>query len=220
MSDFTDLFPGFASHWIDTQAGRIFARSKGDGPPLILLHGFPQTHAMWHRVAPVLARRFHVVAMDLRGYGWSSAPDSEAGAEYTKRRMGEDVIAVMGALGHVRFRVVGHDRGARVAYRLALDHPGHLESLALLDVLPTSEVWRTSAPAARRQRIGIFWQAPRRNRRRRSARTRMCISRGFSPGGQRSSRCAPSMPARSRNIEAPGATRRASMPCARTIAPA
>src|SRR5438309_1950467 len=93
MSDFTDLFPGFASHWIDTQAGRIFARSGGEGPPLVLLHGFPQSHAMWHRVAPVLARRFHVVAMDLRGYGWSSAPESEAGADYTKRRMGEDVIA-------------------------------------------------------------------------------------------------------------------------------
>jgi haloacetate dehalogenase len=143
MSDITDLFPGFQSHWIDTEAGRIFARAGGSGPPLVLLHGFPQTHVMWHRVAPELAQRFTVVAMDLRGYGWSSAPDSDDGASYTKREMGKDVVAVMADLGHVRFRVCGHDRGARVGYRLALDHPGHVEKLALLDIQPTCEVWRS-----------------------------------------------------------------------------
>ena len=141
MSDLNDLFSGFASHWIDTQAGRIFARVGGEGPPLVLLHGFPQTHVLWREVAPALAAQFTTVVMDLRGYGWSSAPASEGGAEYTKRKMGEDVIALMGKLGHVRFAVAGHDRGGRVAYRLALDHPGHVTKLALLDILPTLRVW-------------------------------------------------------------------------------
>ena len=141
MSD--DLFPGFASHWIDTEAGRIFARSGGSGPPLVLLHGFPQTHAMWHRLAPDLARTHRVVAMDLRGYGWSSAPRSEDGHQtYSKRAMGRDVVTVMEALGHVRFALAGHDRGARIGYRLALDHPGRLERLALLDIIPTLRVWQ------------------------------------------------------------------------------
>ena len=140
-ADVTDLFPGFASHWIDTEAGRIFARSAGSGPPLVLLHGFPESHVMWHRVAPALAARFTTVVMDLRGYGWSSAPASEGGALYAKREMGKDVVTVMEALGHVRFRLAGHDRGARVGYRLALDHPGRVERLALLDVLPTTQVW-------------------------------------------------------------------------------
>lgn len=137
-----DLFPGYASHWIDTEGGRIFARSGGSGPPLALLHGFPQTHLMWARVAPVLAERFTVVAMDMRGYGWSSAPRSEGGEHYTKRAMAGDLVTVMEHLGHVRFSLAGHDRGARVGYRLALDHPGRIEKLALLDILPTSEVWR------------------------------------------------------------------------------
>ncbi|NNM71316.1 alpha/beta fold hydrolase [Enterovirga aerilata] len=138
-----DLFPGFASHWIDTETGRVFARSGGSGPPLVLLHGFPETHAMWHRLAPELARTHHVVCMDLRGYGWSSAPRGDPGHEtYSKRAMGRDVVRVMEELGHVRFAVAGHDRGARVAYRLALDEPGRVERLALLDILPTFEVWR------------------------------------------------------------------------------
>ena len=105
-----DLFPGFAAHWIDTEAGRIFARSKGDGPPVVLLHGFPQTLAMWHRIAPALAETHAVVCMDLRGYGWSAAPRGDAAHEtYSKRAMGRDVVAVTEALGHVRFAVVGHD---------------------------------------------------------------------------------------------------------------
>jgi len=137
-----DFFPGFASHWIDTDAGRIFARAGGEGPPLLLLHGFPQTHVMWARLAPALARRFHVVAMDLRGYGWSSAPRSAGGALYSKRAMAADAVRVMEALGHVRFRLAGHDRGARVGYRLALDQPARVERLALLDILPTLSVWR------------------------------------------------------------------------------
>jgi haloacetate dehalogenase len=138
-----DLFLGFESHWIDTEAGRIFARSKGDGPPLVLLHGFPQTHACFHRIAPALAETHTVVCMDLRGYGWSSAPKGEPTHEtYSKRAMGGDVVAVMEALGHVRFALAGHDRGARVGYRLALDQPGRIDRLALLDILPTFHVWR------------------------------------------------------------------------------
>jgi len=140
------------AHWIDTKAGRIFARSAGSGEPLVLLHGFPQTQVMWHRVLPALRKRFSVVIMDLRGYGWSSAPDSDSGSEYTKRAMAGDVIDVMESLGHVRFMVAGHDRGARVGYRLALDHPGRVSRLALLDIIPTCEVWRNieagRAPAA------------------------------------------------------------------------
>ena len=142
MPDLADLFPGFAAHWIDTDAGKIFARSTGSGPPLVLLHDFPQTLVMWHRLAPALAQRFTIVVMDLRGYGWSAVPRSQDGTLYTKRAMGRDVLAVMEKLGHVRFRIVGHDRGARVAYRLALDHPGNVVKLALLDVEPTSETWR------------------------------------------------------------------------------
>jgi haloacetate dehalogenase len=140
-----DFFPGFAAHWIDTDAGRVFARAGGAGPPLLLLHGFPQTHVMWARIAPALAARFFVVAMDLRGYGWSSAPRSVGGALYAKRAMAADAVRVMESLGHVRFRVAGHDRGARVAYRLALDQPGRIEKLALLDILPTVSVWRNIA---------------------------------------------------------------------------
>lgn len=142
MTDTASLFPGFAAKWLDGDAGRIFARVGGEGPPVVLIHGFPQTHAMWHRVAPDLALSHTVVCLDLRGYGWSSAPASEAGAVYAKREMGKDVVAAMEQLGHIRFAVAGHDRGARVAYRLALDHPGCVTRLALLDILPTFHVWR------------------------------------------------------------------------------
>ena len=142
MSDLPDLFPGFDSHYIATDAGKIFVRTAGKGQPLLLLHGFPQTMACWHRVAPTLARTHKVVLMDLRGYGWSSAPESDAAHEtYSKREMANDVIKVMEELGHVQFACVGHDRGARVAYRLALDHPGRISKLALLDIIPTSLMW-------------------------------------------------------------------------------
>ena len=143
MPDLVDLFPGFGSHTASTDAGRIFARVGGSGPPLVLLHGFPETGAMWHRLAPDLARRFTLVIPDLRGYGWSSAPRSRDGEAYTKRAMGGDIVALMDDLGHARFRFAGHDRGARVGYRLALDQPGRIERLALLDIGPTASVWRT-----------------------------------------------------------------------------
>src|SRR6516165_8951333 len=142
MPDLADLYPGFASHWIDTSAGRIFTRGGGKGPPLLLLHGYPQTNVMWHRVAPALAVHFSLIIPDLPGYGWSDAPPSDAThAPYTKRAMAAAMIEAMEALGHARFRLAGHDRGGRVAYRLALDHPGRLEQLAVLDIVPTYTMW-------------------------------------------------------------------------------
>ncbi|HTO78422.1 MAG TPA: alpha/beta hydrolase [Methylocystis sp.] len=134
-----DLLPGFASHWVDAEAGRIFSRSAGSGEPLLLLHGFGETHLAWRRIAPRLAQRFRVVLMDLRGYGWSAAPASENGAAYTKRAMASDVVKVMEKLGAIEFALVGHDRGARVGLRLALDHPGRVKKLALLDIAPLEE---------------------------------------------------------------------------------
>lgn len=152
MNGSTDLFPGFARRHVQVDGAMIFARVGGEGAPLVLLHGYPQSHAMWRHVAPALAERFHVVVPDLRGYGDSSAPDSQAGAGYTKRVMAEDVISLMTALGFHKFRVVGHDRGGRVAYRLALDHPERVEKLAVLDIVPTAEMWR-GMDAARAMKI-------------------------------------------------------------------
>lgn len=142
MSDLADLFPGFEPHWIDTSIGRIFARSGGEGAPLLLLHGYPQSHVMWHRVAPKLAGRFKLIMPDLPGYGWSVAPEADKShAPYDKRSMANVMIEVMEKLGFARFHLAGHDRGGRVAYRLALDHPGRLMKLAVLDIIPTFEMW-------------------------------------------------------------------------------
>ncbi|MGZ5853558.1 MAG: alpha/beta fold hydrolase [Xanthobacteraceae bacterium] len=143
MTDLADLFPGFASHWIETSAGKIFARAGGKGPPLLALHGYPETHVMWHRVAPALGERFTLVLADLPGYGWSAAPEADKEhAPYTKRAMAKAMVEVMEALGHVHFRLAGHDRGGRVSYRLALDHPGRLEKLAVLDIIPSWNMWQ------------------------------------------------------------------------------
>ena len=143
MPDLTDLFPDFASEWIDTRSGRIFARVGGKGPPLLLLHGFPETHVMWHRVAPELADRFTLIIADLPGYGWSDMPESDAEhAPYTKRAIAQMMVEAMQRLGHVHFALAGHDRGGRVGYRLALDHPGRLSRLAVLDILPTYDYWQ------------------------------------------------------------------------------
>ena len=142
MSDLADLYPGYASHWLDTSAGRIFARVGGSGPPLLLLHGHPQSNVMWHRVAPALAPHFTLVITDLPGYGWSAAPEANAEhAPYTKRAMAKAMTEAMEHLGFVRFRLAGHDRGGRVGYRLALDHAGRLEQLAVLDIITTWDMW-------------------------------------------------------------------------------
>src|SRR5438093_1084718 len=123
----------FTSAKIQTGETTIFVRSCGSGPPLLLLHGFPQTHLMWRRVAPPLARNFTVVCADLRGYGRSGCPVSAPDhAPFAKRAMAQDMVTVMERLGFRRFSVVGHDRGARVAYRPALDHPSRVEPVAVL----------------------------------------------------------------------------------------
>ena len=124
-----DLFPGFEALWIEAAWGKAFARVGGpaDAPPLLLLHGFPQSHALWHRVAPDLARDHRVICLDLPGYGWSAVPPGDAGDDaYAKRRIGGEIVALMERIGHVRFALAGHDRGARVAYRLALDQPARV----------------------------------------------------------------------------------------------
>ena len=142
MSDLADLYPGFAAHWIDTSIGKIFARAGGSGPPLLLLHGYPQTHVIWHKVAPALAPHFSLVMADLPGYGWTSAPRALPDhSPYDKRSMAKVMIEAMETLGHARFALAGHDRGGRLGYRLALDHPGRLEKLAVLDIIPTYDMW-------------------------------------------------------------------------------
>jgi haloacetate dehalogenase len=136
------MFDGFATAEVETGETSIFVRWSGSGPPILLLHGFPQTHLMWRGVAPLLARRYSVVCADLRGYGRSGCPASTPDhAPYAKRAMARDMVVVMGQLGFPHFSVAGHDRGGRVAYRLALDYPGRVERLAVLDILPTGTVW-------------------------------------------------------------------------------
>lgn len=134
------MFDGFQTLRLETADAEIDARVGGQGPPLLLLHGYPQTKAIWRDVAPALARSFTVVATDLRGYGASSRPAAGPDhAGYAKRAMAVDQVEVMALLGFPRFAVAGHDRGARVAYRMALDHPARVTKLAVLDVIPTYE---------------------------------------------------------------------------------
>jgi haloacetate dehalogenase len=148
------MFDGFDSRDIDHDGVRLRVRVGGDGPPLLLLHGHPQTHAMWHRVAPALAERHTVVAMDLRGRGDSSRlPGSADHALYSKRAMAADAVAVMRTLGLERFDLCAHDRGARVAHRLALDHPNAVSRLMLLDIAPTLAMYEGTTEAFAR----LYW---------------------------------------------------------------
>lgn len=133
------MFPEFEARRVDVGGAEIFLRTAGDGPPLLLVHGYPQTHATWHKIAPELTDQFTVVAPDLRGYGDSIGPTDPDTDAYANRVMAEDLIAVMEALGHDEFLMAGHDRGARVGYRLALDYPERVEKLAVLDIIPTLE---------------------------------------------------------------------------------
>ncbi len=138
-----ELFPGFELSFVDTGEATLRVRHGGSGPPLLLLHGHPQTHVMWHAVASGLAEHFTVVAPDLRGYGESSKPETTDDHEpYSKRAMARDQVELIRQLGFERFSVCGHDRGARVAYRLALDRPEVVERLAVLDIVPTGEALR------------------------------------------------------------------------------
>lgn len=152
------LLPGFESRRLTTSGAEIRLRVGGSGPPLLLLHGYPQTHVMWHKVAPALAERFTVVLPDLRGYGESSKPEPGAGhAAYAKRALAADQVEVMAQLGFARFQVGAHDRGARVAHRLALDHPERIERLALLDIVPTRYRFQTLTASTARKSYHWFF---------------------------------------------------------------
>src|SRR4051812_35673145 len=148
------MLDGFTEARVGTSGAELFVRHAGTGPPVLLLHGYPQTHVMWHLVAPRLADRFTVVCPDLRGYGDSSKPAGDAQHEtYSKRALAADAAQLMAALGHEQFAVVGHDRGARVAHRLALDHPGRVTRLALLDIVPTRVMFEQ---VTRRSALGAY----------------------------------------------------------------
>lgn len=134
------LFEGFTLAHVPVPGGAIRLRHGGSGPPLLMLHGNPQTHAMWHLVAPELAKRFTVICPDLRGYGFSlKPPATEDHAPYAKREMAKDMAAVMDHFGFEKFRLAGHDRGARLSHRIALDYPDRVTKLAILDIIPTLE---------------------------------------------------------------------------------
>lgn len=137
------MFQGFSSARVDLDEVSLHVRRGGQGVPLILLHGFPQNHRAWGPVAQGFARHFDVIVPDLRGYGASDAPADDAGhTVYSKRRMARDIVALMDHHGLEKAHVLGHDRGARVAYRLALDHPGRVDRLGVIEILPTADYWR------------------------------------------------------------------------------
>lgn len=137
------LFEGFTVERRAVNGTHVHFRSGGSGPPLLLLHGYPQTHVMWHTIAGRLARDFSLILPDLRGYGDSGKPAADPEhLAHSKRAMAADLVALMDELGHGQFMVAGHDRGGRVAHRLALDHAARVQRLALLDIVPTHTLWR------------------------------------------------------------------------------
>ena len=139
------LLEGFEKVRVKTSGAEINLAHAGSGSPLILLHGYPQTHVIWHKVAPRLAEKFHVICPDLRGYGDSSKPPSTADHyPYSKRAMGVDMIDVMSYFGYSDFFLVGHDRGARVAHRMALDYPERINRICVMDIVPTLHMFRTT----------------------------------------------------------------------------
>ncbi len=156
------FFEGFTLTEVEVAAGSLRLRHGGSGPPLLLLHGNPQTHAMWHAVAPSLARRYTVICPDLRGYGGSHKPPASADhAAYAKREMARDLAELMTQLGHDRFAVVSHDRGARVAHRLALDYRERIDRLAVLDIVPTLEHFERTDMSFALGYYHWFWFAQR-----------------------------------------------------------
>jgi len=156
------MLDGFSVADVATAAGgRVRVRTAGTGPPVVLLHGYPQTSAMWHLVAPEQARDHTVVLADLPGYGDNTAPPDAGVESFGKRAMAAVVVGVMAELGFDRFALVGHDRGARCAYRLALDHPAAVTALGVLDILPTADVSRGSTrPSPARRGTGSSSRSP------------------------------------------------------------
>ena len=158
------MFKGFICEMIKGDGASLFVRRAGprNAPSIVLLHGYPQTSAMWHGVAPILARSYQVVCPDLRGYGQSDKPASDSLHQpYSKRAMANDIIAVMRRLGHKRFLVGAHDRGARVAHRMGLDHPNSVSAMTLLDIAPTREMYaNTSTEFARNYWHWFFLTLP------------------------------------------------------------
>src|SRR5689334_7818474 len=138
-----NFFPGFQQRSVKTSGATINFVMAGNGPPVLMLHGYPQTHVMWRKVAPQLSKRFTVVAADLRGYGDSSKPpDGENHFGYSKRAMAQDQVEVMQSLGFQKFAVVGHDRGGRVAHRMAVDHADRVTRAVILDIVPTYKIFQ------------------------------------------------------------------------------
>lgn len=141
-NELPDLYPGFKTKIIEANGNSLYCRIGGSGPPLLLLHGYPQSHIIWHEIAPLLSKRFTLVMPDLPGYGKSSIPPPSGTHEaYSKRSMATCMRELMSGLGYDSFFVAGHDRGGRVGYRLALDHPEAVSRLVVLDILPTSDYW-------------------------------------------------------------------------------
>ena len=156
------LFPGFEVGRFQSSDAQIHYRKAGAGEPVLLLHGYPQTHACWHRIAPALARRYTVVCPDLRGYGDSSKPVGLADhANYAKRAMAQDMVALMASLGFEKFHLVGHDRGGRVSHRLAADHSERVHTLTVMDISPTLRMFeRTDMAFARAYYHWFFMLQP------------------------------------------------------------
>ena len=158
------LFPGFNSAQVEVSGARINLVHGGSGPAVLLLHGYPQTHCIWHRIAPRLAQKYTVVAADLRGYGDSSKPQGLPDhSNYAKRAMALDQVEMMQALGHEEFHLVGHDRGARVAHRLVRDHPQRVKTLAVMDICPTKTMFERTDRALAKAYFHWFFliqQAP------------------------------------------------------------
>jgi len=158
------MFQEFVEERVEGDGTTLFVRRAGprDAPPIVLLHGYPQTSAMWHGVAPILASSYQVICPDLRGYGRSDKPISDSSHfPYSKRAMASDIVALMQRLGHNAFFVAAHDRGARVAHRLGLDHPDYVKAMVLLDIAPTREMYAgTSAEFARSYWHWFFLSQP------------------------------------------------------------
>lgn len=152
------MFETFDEKTLRVNGVDVFAKVGGEGPPLLLLHGYPQTHVIWHRVAGELAKQFTVVAPDLRGYGASGKPPGGEGhINYSKREMARDQVELMRALGFDRFQVCGHDRGGRVAHRMAMDHPAAVERLMVLDIAPTLAMYEQTSMEFARAYWWWFW---------------------------------------------------------------